>query len=49
MRENAHDTRLVAAMIIHGIDRLVTFNVADFRRYREILAISPESVLLPPN
>lgn len=29
----AHDARLVAAMRRHGIRRLVTFNVADFRRF----------------
>jgi predicted nucleic acid-binding protein len=43
--KNGHDARLVAAMIIHGIDRLLTFNVADFRRYREIVALSPETIL----
>ncbi len=45
MGKNGHDARLVAAMIINGIDRLLTFNVVDFRRYREIVTISPESVL----
>jgi predicted nucleic acid-binding protein len=43
--KNGHDARLVAAMIIHGIDRLLTFNVADFRRYREIVSLSPETIL----
>lgn len=28
-----YDTRLVAAMLVHGIDRILTFNVADFSRY----------------
>jgi predicted nucleic acid-binding protein len=46
MGKNAHDARLVAAMIIHGINRILTFNVSDFQRYREITAISPESLLL---
>ena len=27
------DARLVAAMLVHGIDRILTFNVADFSRY----------------
>jgi hypothetical protein len=49
MGKNAHDARLVAAMIIHGIERLSTFNVADFRRYREITAISPDSVVGSPS
>jgi predicted nucleic acid-binding protein len=47
--KNGHDARLVAAMIIHGIERLLTFNVADFQRYREITVISPESVLVSPS
>ena len=29
-----YDARLVAAMLAHGIDRILTFNVADFSRYR---------------
>ena len=28
-----YDARLVAAMLAHGIDRILTFNVADFSRY----------------
>ena len=28
-----YDARLVAAMLVHGIDRILTFNVADFARY----------------
>jgi hypothetical protein len=34
--KNAHDPRLVAAMAVHGIGRLLTFNVPDFQRYRGI-------------
>src|SRR5689334_17696126 len=29
----AHDARLAAAMIVHRIDRILTFNVQDFTRY----------------
>jgi hypothetical protein len=47
--KNAHDARLVAAMIVHGIDRLLTFNMAHFQRYGEIQAISPDSLLGPPS
>jgi predicted nucleic acid-binding protein len=43
----AHDARLVAAMIKHGIDRLLTFNDADFKRYAEITAESPLAVQSP--
>jgi predicted nucleic acid-binding protein len=28
-----HDTRLVAAMNVHGVGRILTFNADDFRRY----------------
>jgi predicted nucleic acid-binding protein len=34
--KSAYDARLVAAMKRHRISHMVTFNVADFRRYREI-------------
>jgi predicted nucleic acid-binding protein len=47
--KNGHDARLVAVMIINGIDRLLTFNVVDFQRYQEIVTLSPESVLISPN
>ena len=29
-----YDARLVAAMLVHGISHILTFNVADFSRYR---------------
>ncbi|MBE7516148.1 MAG: type II toxin-antitoxin system VapC family toxin [Chloracidobacterium sp.] len=31
--KTTHDARLVAAMQTHGIENLLTFNVADFKRY----------------
>ena len=37
----AHDARLVAAMIVYGVRRILTFNVQDFTRYKEIEAIQP--------
>lgn len=37
----AHDARLVAAMIVYGAGRILTFNVQDFTRYKEIEAIQP--------
>jgi len=39
-----HDARLVAAMIVHGIPSLLTFDVADFARYREIAVVHPGNV-----
>jgi predicted nucleic acid-binding protein len=37
----AHDARLVAAMKVHGVGRILTFNLQDFTRYKEIVAIQP--------
>ena len=41
---NVHDARLVAAMQVHGLTHLLTFNISDFRRYAEITAIAPSEV-----
>jgi predicted nucleic acid-binding protein len=37
----SHDARLVAAMQTHGVADILTFNVADFRRYPGITVIEP--------
>jgi predicted nucleic acid-binding protein len=39
-----HDARLVAAMRVHGVNHLLTFNVGDFKRYIGITAVSPTDV-----
>jgi predicted nucleic acid-binding protein len=39
----AHDARLVAAMIRHGVRQLLTFNAGDFARYSEIEVIDPRN------
>lgn len=39
-----HDTRLVAACVVHGLSHVLTFNVKDFKRFSEITAIHPEEV-----
>jgi predicted nucleic acid-binding protein len=39
-----HDARLVAAMLVHGVKRILTFNDRDFARYRDIEALHPRSV-----
>ncbi|HVX12481.1 MAG TPA: type II toxin-antitoxin system VapC family toxin [Pirellulales bacterium] len=46
--KNAHDARLVAAMLVHGVSRLLTFNKADFARYQSITAMSPHDIVSPP-
>ena len=42
-----HDARIVAAMLTHGIAQILTFNEEDFRRYKEITVVRPQSILSP--
>jgi predicted nucleic acid-binding protein len=42
--KQAHDAHLVAAMNIHGVRRLLTFNGDEFKRYEAIEVIVPASV-----
>ncbi len=30
---NVHDARLTAAMLVHGLTHILTFNISDFARY----------------
>jgi predicted nucleic acid-binding protein len=48
--KNAHDAHLVAAMMVHQISRILTFNPSDFQRYQGITVVEPQQVLasLPP-
>lgn len=41
--KETHDARLVAAMMVNGINRILTFDRADFARYREIEVIRPDT------
>ena len=41
----AHDARLVALMLAHGLAHIVTLNPGDFARYREITPMTPAEVL----
>jgi predicted nucleic acid-binding protein len=43
--KNAHDARLVAALMVHGLSRLLTFNVSDFARYPGVTILEPGQVL----
>ena len=38
---SVHDARLVAAMLVHKLTHILTFNTSDFRRYSEITAVHP--------
>ena len=44
----AHDARLVAAMLAHGITHILTFNGQDFSRYVGIAVLDPAGVAPPP-
>lgn len=39
-----HDARLVAAMRVHGVGRILTFNEKDFARYTDIEAVNPRTI-----
>jgi predicted nucleic acid-binding protein len=41
-----HDARLVAAMRVHSVKRILTFNDKDFARYTDIAAVHPGTVSL---
>lgn len=41
--KKAHDARLVAAMAVHGITQILTYNADDFTRYAGINVIRPAS------
>ena len=42
--KNAHDARIVAAMLHHRLTHLLTFNVSDFKRFSEITVLTPSEV-----
>ncbi|MBI5863071.1 MAG: type II toxin-antitoxin system VapC family toxin [Planctomycetes bacterium] len=42
--KNAHDARLVAAMLRHGLTHILTFNAEDFQRFDEITVLTPEVI-----
>ena len=46
--KNAHDARLVAAMAVHGITHLLTFNQQDFQRFTNITVLTPADVMAMP-
>ena len=42
--KSVHDARIVAAMSVHKIGKILTFNVQDFIRYTEISVLDPAHV-----
>jgi len=45
--KQAHDARIVAAMKVHSVTQLLTFNTDDFKRYADITAVHPSNVAAP--
>jgi hypothetical protein len=45
MGVEVHDARLVAAMLVHAIPNLLTFNLADFKRFKQVRVVSPAEVI----
>ena len=41
-----HDTRIVAAMLVHQVTHILTFNISDFARYSSIgiVAVDPNKI-----
>jgi predicted nucleic acid-binding protein len=44
---NAHDARFVAAMLIHNVTHLLTFDAGDFKRFPGITVLTPAAVVPP--
>jgi predicted nucleic acid-binding protein len=43
--KQVYDARLVAAMSVHHLTHLLTFNAGDFKRFTDITAVSPTTIL----
>jgi predicted nucleic acid-binding protein len=41
----AHDARIAAAIMRHGMTHILTLNGSDFARFKEVVAVAPESVV----
>ena len=41
---HVHDARIVAAMMVHQVTKILTFDVGDFKRYGHIEVIDPKGV-----
>jgi len=43
--KQVHDARLVAAMLVHDLTHLLTFNDGDFKRFPQITTVNPQSII----
>lgn len=41
-----HDAKIAAVMMSHRIKHIITLNVADFSRYREVTALLPAEIFV---
>jgi len=41
----AHDARIAALMLAHGVTRILTLNPDDFARYSDITAVTPQEIV----
>lgn len=46
MGVKVHDARLVAAMLVHGVTDILTFNTDDFKRFSQVTAVHPTAINL---
>jgi predicted nucleic acid-binding protein len=42
--KEAHDARIAAAMLAHGVTHILTFNGCDFKRFAGVKAVDPADV-----
>ena len=42
--KRAHDARIAAAMLTHGVTHLLTFNTKDFIQVPDITVVAPQSI-----
>jgi predicted nucleic acid-binding protein len=42
--KQVYDARIVAAMLVHNLTHLLTFNDGDFKRFTEITVVNPRDV-----
>jgi len=45
--KQAHDARIAAFMLAHGVTFILTLNPTDFARYSSITAVTPQKVIEP--
>ena len=43
--KQAHDAHIVAAMLVHKVTHLLTFNDRDFKRLTEITVVNPQNII----